>query len=160
MKNILIPTDFSPNAQYAINYGAEMADRMNASITLLNAFDIPIYADQLYFESDTISNWENDFTKMLHDIAGEILKKHPGLKINTISKFGQAADVILEQATGFDLIIMGSKGHGDIGDVIFGNVTSDVVNQSKKNILVVPPEVEFTPVKKYRSGMSQRISDI
>jgi len=147
MKNILIPTDFSPNALFAVNFGAELAANMNASITLLHAFDIPIFADQLYFENETIANWEKDFNKLLHDIAGEIHKKHAGLLINTISRFGQAADVIAEQATGYDLIVMGSKGHGNIGDAIFGNVTSDVVRRIKKNILVIPPDVVFTPVK-------------
>ena len=35
MKTIIIPTDFSPAATNAVNYGADMALAVNASVLLL-----------------------------------------------------------------------------------------------------------------------------
>jgi len=147
MKNILIPTDFSDNAHFAINYGAAIAEKMNASITLLYAFDIPIVADQAYFEPETLATWEKDFTKTLHDLAANLVGKYPELKVNTLARYGLPQQVILDESAGFDLIVIGSKGYGNIGEAVFGNVTSDVVQRSKRSVLVVPPHVHYQPVK-------------
>ena len=40
MKNILVPTDFSENAENALYYAIDLAKRENAKIILLNAYQI------------------------------------------------------------------------------------------------------------------------
>lgn len=42
MKTIIIPTDFSPAANNAVNYGVDMALAIDASVLLLHVYNIPI----------------------------------------------------------------------------------------------------------------------
>ena len=42
MKTIIVPTDFSETAANALNYAIEMAKEINASITLLHAYIVPV----------------------------------------------------------------------------------------------------------------------
>ena len=42
MKTIIIPTDFSPAANNAVNYGVDMAQAINASVLLLHVYNIPV----------------------------------------------------------------------------------------------------------------------
>jgi nucleotide-binding universal stress UspA family protein len=42
MKTIIIPTDFSPAAINAMNYAADMAIAINASLLLFHVYSVPI----------------------------------------------------------------------------------------------------------------------
>ena len=42
MKTIIVPTDFSPVATNAMNFAADMAENINASVTLLHVYQVPV----------------------------------------------------------------------------------------------------------------------
>src|SRR6187402_1825308 len=42
MKTIIVPTDFSPIATNAINFAADMATNINASLLLLHVYQVPV----------------------------------------------------------------------------------------------------------------------
>ena len=42
MKTIIVPTDFSSTASNAVDYAIAMAKEINASIVLLNAYQVPV----------------------------------------------------------------------------------------------------------------------
>ena len=145
MKSILIPTDFSKNSEYAIEYGAAMAKKMNASITLLHAFHVPIFADQVYIEETTIDNWAKDCNTKLGEMAHNLKLKY-GIPVKKEVKMGFAVEEIVFPDEKYDMIVMGSKGESELGDVFFGNVTQDVIQRSGIPVLVIPPKVVYSPI--------------
>lgn len=150
MKNILIPTDFSKNSEFAVEFGAELAHTLNASVTLLHAYNIPVLVDEVVIESTTIENWDKENKEMLRNIARKLKNNHPDLEIHAKSVLGLAEDIILNEsnAEGTSLTVMGSKGEGNAGDAIFGNVTSDIIRRAKKPVLIVRPGVAYKPLNK------------
>src|SRR6185369_8052319 len=42
MKTIIVPTDFSPIATNAMNFAADMAVNINASLMLLHVYQVPV----------------------------------------------------------------------------------------------------------------------
>jgi nucleotide-binding universal stress UspA family protein len=42
MKTIIVPTDFSPIATNAMNFAADMATNINASLMLLHVYQVPV----------------------------------------------------------------------------------------------------------------------
>ena len=42
MKTIIVPTDFSPIATNAMNFAADMAANINASLMLLHVYQVPV----------------------------------------------------------------------------------------------------------------------
>jgi nucleotide-binding universal stress UspA family protein len=42
MKTIIVPTDISPIATNAMNFAADMAVNINASLTLLHVYQVPV----------------------------------------------------------------------------------------------------------------------
>ncbi len=54
-------------------------------------------------------------------------------------KIGQAGEAIakLAEAGGFDLVLMGSHGHGALASLIMGSVTTQVLAQCKVPVLLV-----------------------
>lgn len=42
MKNILVPTDFSENSKCAFNYALELAEQLNAAITVVHIYHLSV----------------------------------------------------------------------------------------------------------------------
>ena len=71
--------------------------------------------------------YDEDSTKILQPVQ-EFLKAH-GVQAQTISKVGPIADTIIHAAQDgkFDLIAMGTHGHGALGRLVMGSVSSQVL---------------------------------
>jgi len=62
-----------------------------------------------------------------------------GIRANYVSKVGHAAEVIatLAERGGFDLLLMGSHGHGNLASLVMGSVTARVLASCKTPVLLV-----------------------
>lgn len=67
--------------------------------------------------------------------------EHHGIRAEYFHREGPAADVIVEQAARWhaDVIVMGSRGHGALGQLALGSVVSRVLATSHVPVVVVPP---------------------
>ena len=65
--------------------------------------------------------------------------KHHGFDVNYVSQIGSPAEVIATMAKGdkFDLIVMGSHGHGALAGLLMGSVATKVLALSKTPVLLV-----------------------
>jgi nucleotide-binding universal stress UspA family protein len=61
------------------------------------------------------------------------------LNAEYLSKVGPAAEHIAAQADkgGYDLLVMGSHGHGTLGNLVMGSVVTKVMAHSKVPVLIV-----------------------
>ncbi len=62
-----------------------------------------------------------------------------GLKAGYLAKVGHAADSIAETAEkgGYDLVVLGSHGHGSLTSLVMGSVATKVVAQCKIPVLLI-----------------------
>lgn len=80
-----------------------------------------------------------------HDEAEKVFKPirqffdKQGVKATYVAKTGQAADAIVALADKgkFDLVIMGSHGHGAVINLVMGSVVTKVVAQCRVPILLI-----------------------
>ena len=71
--------------------------------------------------------YDEESTKILQPVQ-EFLKSR-GVQAQSISKIGPIADTIIHAAQDgkFDLIVMGTHGHGALGRLVMGSVSSQVL---------------------------------
>ena len=147
MKKILVPTDFSPNAQNAFVYALELAKEFEAEVILLNTYSIP-------YSGSTVMV---DITDVLKEEAWKELEKqmetarlqYPSVHVTPAAEYGSAADVITAAVDNFgiDFIIMGTKGAHGIKGTIFGSITSAVMKKVDIPVLAVPEDFEYKKPK-------------
>ncbi|UZR93545.1 universal stress protein [Chondrinema litorale] len=161
IKKILVPTDFSTEANNALAVAVEIADRINAEITLLHIVDIPYvgHEDNLGIMGYTEDHAENPafyklyMEKLMETTKGRIqaLKDqypHSTIKEHVVFDSFQKhmAKFVVKDQT--DLIVIGSKGASGIDEVFVGSNTEKVIRYSKVPVLTVKHYPEgFDPRK-------------
>ncbi len=154
MKRILVPTDFSEEAEYALDAAANFARKTGAELLLLHVvegFSPGSFATQGGVP-DNIT--EEAFTlKLLEKGQKDLLKvaaenKYENVNIKTDIKVGNpyqhiARDILDSDA---DLVVMGSRGASGYEEVLIGSNTERVVRHSKCPVITVKQPIDFNQV--------------
>ncbi len=164
MKTILVPTDFSKNAENALVYAINLTKKMPAKIILLHSFHIDYtsgYVPPNLIEKDVAEAQANSNTqlKALYNKVSHHAK-HP---IECLSSQNFAIDAVLSAINekNVDLVIMGTQGaNGKLGRQIFGTNSSKVIEKATCPVITVPENEEHTDVKAITYATEYLDSDI
>ncbi|MBT8318648.1 MAG: universal stress protein [Gramella sp.] len=139
MKRILLPTDFSSIAEYALRYAAELAKKFNAEIVALYMID---RADAFLTRKEAMDLFENiDYHERINKSFKEFLDKEylKGVQVHTVIKrevnFLKITDLVEE--LNIDLIVIGSQGAHGIEGMFIGSNTEKVIRSSDVPVLVI-----------------------
>lgn len=146
MKTIIIPTDFSPAATNAMNYGVDMALAVNASVLLLHVYNIPVsYGDipvallsvdeMKKTADDTIDRVKKDLE---HITSGK-------LKITTETRLGNIVDELEEACKKIQpfAVVMGTTGSSAVERTLFGSTTLTAIKHLTWPVICVPRGKEY-----------------
>ena len=149
MKTILVPTDFSPTADNAISFAAELNKIMNCEIVLFHAYEVPMpITDVPTIPSD--AEFRDSAESTLSDIAEKFKKLFPATKFNKEIAMGHSNDEIIrmEDKSHCDMVVMGSYGDDMIHHLVAGKHISSVITRSACPVLVIPGNVSFQQMNK------------
>jgi nucleotide-binding universal stress UspA family protein len=150
MKNIIVPTDFSPSAKGAFQFALDLAELQGGKVKVVHIY---------HPEFDPDSNWLNNSFLDGVGNAKERLDAFVKEELNYAAAGGVAIDVKVEQEviTGFavdeilqisqrkevDLIVMGSTGEKGFLEKMFGSVSTNVTQRAECPVMLVPHGVQF-----------------
>jgi nucleotide-binding universal stress UspA family protein len=139
--NILIALDASPTAQRALETAGELADALNARLTIIavapevrrgaagSGVDVKALAHDVETETDTL-------------IRRAVESLPQDLPVTTVLKHGSPGELIVEQidAGHHDLLVMGSRGRGRVATTLLGSVAAYVHYHASIAMLVIHPQ--------------------
>lgn len=143
MKKILVPTDFSPEAENALKVAAQLAKKHDCELLLLHLVDLPL---QQISELGTPTELPEAvyFMKLAHKKFEDLLENEylKSLSINHIVDFNEISQGILDtcQKNNIDLIIMGSHGADGLKEMFIGSTAEKIVRTSDTPVLVIKNE--------------------
>lgn len=153
MKRILIPVDFSEQAQRAIESAAQIAKRTNAEIYLLHMIDLPSNEADLDDRADASSPAKLLFLRKVHEKIEELMNVDvlKGIKVHEEVRFHKTFSGIIDYSKelGIDLIVMGSQGATGLKELFIGSNTEKVVRNSNVPVLVVKKGMAQTGLNKH-----------
>jgi nucleotide-binding universal stress UspA family protein len=157
MKKILVPTDFSAHAEYALKVAAQIARKNNGEIFLLHMLELPALASDGIGESNAVGSSSDlpevmFFMQKTRERFEEILNKPylQGLSVVEAIQFDRAFEGIISHSKkhNIDLVVMGSHGASGFHEMFIGSNTEKVVRTSDVPVLVIKKEEgEFNPEK-------------
>ena len=168
INQILVPTDFSDNAQHAVDYAVDLAKRCSAKLHLLHTPVVPTYLlmDLSYSPGpEAVTRILNDSQEALDAQAKAIADA--GVELFTAIREGTVHEVIRDYAKehDVDLVVVGTHGRTGVSKLMYGSVTERVIKTVHTPILVVPPGGHERPptsiVISYDfSGPSRRAAEV
>ncbi|MBU2940092.1 universal stress protein [Lacinutrix sp. C3R15] len=142
MKKILVPTDFSEQANYALEVAAMLAKKNNSEIYLLHMIDIPLsQIPELGGNTADSIPEAMFFMKLAHKRFEDILSKNflKDINVHETVNFYQTFEDIKNTCKehNIDMIVMGSHGASGLKEMFIGSNTEKVVRVSDVPVLVI-----------------------
>lgn len=140
IRTILVPIDFSPNAEAVLEWAAHLAQEHECPLVLLHAYHLPVDFQQLegaYLPPDFWTQVKNDAAANLERHAEPLRAR--GLRVETVLREGYPASVIEEEARArhVDLVVIGTRGHTGLKHLLLGSVAERVVQKAPCAVLTV-----------------------
>jgi len=137
---ILVPLDCSKYAETSLKVAIEIAKKFNSSLSLVHV----VSSRKEYRRSGSTGKLrvkckldevtDEDIPKICNALLDTSKKSviAEGVLVNTILKEGKVVEEILNtiKEGEFDLVVMGSRGHGMIKKIFLGSVSSGVVQEA------------------------------
>ncbi|MGZ8517707.1 MAG: universal stress protein [Chitinophagaceae bacterium] len=147
MKTILVPTDFSPNANKALDFAVGIAKPASAKIIIIHACDLLdiTFKDQVKIEQEYNQKIIDESAAKLK-LLEESIEEAEQLVVETQIYKGLVMDTILLAASEHkpDLVIMGTLGNSGLKEKIYGSKTSGVIGKINVPVLAIPLLSEWT----------------
>jgi len=143
MKKILLPTDFSDVAGYALDFAHKIATKIQAKIHVLKVISAPIDID-FDKEGNIIENKELDLSSLYNRLEDnqmliEHWTKNIQIDVENHVKIGNLYDDILgfSKRLAVDLIIMGTSGTSGTKEFMVGSNTENIVRNANVPVLSI-----------------------
>lgn len=148
MKKILVPTDFSENAQKALQFAVAISNRFEAEILLYHVYRVGTSAAEK-FKSTLNEIIREDKEKALQQAIRQIKPTLEKGAIEGKAAMGDIEDLVINKADKehFDLIIMGSKGETGLEGILYGSTAVAIIRRSETPVVVIPERAKPKPVK-------------
>jgi nucleotide-binding universal stress UspA family protein len=139
IRKILVPTDFSDSARYALDYAISLSKEFGAEVTLVHVVEpmavgytsdlFPVPMAEVFQE---ISGYAR---KALAGLAAAVTEEGAAVRESLLQ--GKPAHEIVAAARegSFDMIVMGTHGRGVLDHALFGSTTERVVRQAPCPVL-------------------------
>jgi nucleotide-binding universal stress UspA family protein len=140
-RNVLVPVDGSRQAARALSEAVDLVTAAHARLTVMTCMPGPAKSRRtggpaFGVDLDDLHQAEREFQAMLDAAVEDVPADLPVAKILCR---GRPADAIVAQARAgdHDLIVMGSRGHGDMRSLLLGSVSHQVLHTSPAAVLIV-----------------------
>ena len=171
MKTLLLSTDFSANATHAAEYGYNLAKQLKADLVLCNAIIIPAEIPQAGMVAWPLEEYDflqKDSTDELGHLKSYLEKKSPvgsfRPDISYLTEPGTVVDVVNSAAAAqkIDMIVMGTHGATGMEQFLLGNHSRNMIDNTTKPLLLVPPSARIAPIKKiaFATDFEQQDDDL
>lgn len=159
MKRILVPTDFSPVADNALEYALELAADFRSDIYLCHMYSFDKITYDHNFAKDN-QPYTKEVERQMRRKEAEFIDraKEKGVRLRTFVEedtfYSLFNTRVIERD--IDLVVMGSKGASGLTRFIFGSVAATALETSKAPVLIIPPGYAFCPFQNIILSIDQK----
>lgn len=128
-RTIVVGFDASEGAHLALDWAIQEAKLRGARLSIVRAWtsgEFGTDAEIARFQQEHLDQEMRD-----------AMKEHEGVEWAASAVRGSAAKVLLEQAAGADMLVVGSRGHGGFTGLLLGSVSQQVVSHAGAAVVVV-----------------------
>ncbi|MEO6576701.1 MAG: universal stress protein [Polyangiaceae bacterium] len=139
-QKIIVPIDFSETSLHALDYAIELAKKLGAHVTVMHAFEMPIYGfpdGSLVATAEMVGRITD---AAIAGLAAAIdARRAAGVPLESVLRQGPPDEEIIALAKekGADLIVLGTHGRRGLARALLGSVAEKVVRTATGPVLTL-----------------------
>jgi nucleotide-binding universal stress UspA family protein len=154
---ITVGVDGSPESMVAARWAAHEAELRHLSLLMVLAISEPLNHHSDYvFPQPIIDAVREVSGKRLDALAAAIRTEFPGLLVQTSLQFIDPRRALVTESHASQMTVVGTRGHGQLAEVLVGSVALYVSAHAHSPVAVVPPTTEVTGTGPVLAGIDER----
>jgi nucleotide-binding universal stress UspA family protein len=159
-RRVVVGVDFSTGARAAVLFALEDAGRRGVPVEAVTAYRPPDYWMDFYavasYQPDRVHGAALDRLRAFVDeVVPDGPQPPPEVVVRVV--MGSAADVLILESQGADLLVVGSRGHGGFTSMLLGSVSMQCAQHASCPVTVVhSPEAHRQRVHLRRSRQGDK----
>jgi nucleotide-binding universal stress UspA family protein len=144
MAEIVVGVDGSDSSVRAARWAIEEASLRSMAVRIVCAFQAPVAwlgMGEALGATMTTGLSEDDLRSYSNSTINSVLdqiERPEGLEVIADPQMGHASDILIAASKHAELLVVGSRGHGDIGSVLLGSTGMHCVHHAACPVVVVP----------------------
>jgi len=136
-ERIVVGVDGSPQSRQALRWAARQAKLTGASLQVITCWEFPTAMSWLPPNPSDFEAIQRDAKRTLEQTVADVLGDDPDIDLDLTVVEGQASPGLLEAARGASLLVVGSRGHGELTGMLLGSVSERCVTHAPCPVTVV-----------------------
>jgi nucleotide-binding universal stress UspA family protein len=138
-ERVIVGIDGAPSGGQALSWAASEADRKGVELLIVHVSDVVRPAAVSSAAVVTVIMEGGDYGReLLSDAAAVVAGSHPSVKVSTVLRAGNPAEVLLELGTVHTLLVIGTNGEGRFLGALVGSVSHRVAAHAGCPVVVIP----------------------
>ncbi len=139
MSKIVVGTDGSKSADLALDWAYDEAKRRDVDLEVVHAWSYPYgYGGTRVTVEEPPELMKLDAAKVLEaSCAGVLERKGSEVTLRPRLLAGSPARVLMDEAEGADLLVVGSRGHGGFLSLLLGSTAHQVTQHAHCPVVVI-----------------------
>ena len=134
---VVVGVDGSEASRSALRWAARQAELTGADLEAVMAWKMPAATYGYAVAVPPKVDLPSDAQRSLDQFVQEVLADKPGLNVARYVAEGPAAQTLLREAKGADLLVVGNRGHGALVGLVLGSVSEYCVAHAACPVVVV-----------------------
>jgi nucleotide-binding universal stress UspA family protein len=170
MYSVIVPTDYSENANHALRFAIYMSDKVKMKIGVFHWVEIliptstpPHLYKELYEEQKSfkLAQLKENVDKVLASLE----RKAEDVSIDYFLKDGSSLDDTLAEAVKecqADVVVMGTQGASGLTKFFMGSNTASVIDHANVPVIAIPEQYPLGPITKigYASDLKDVVTEV
>ena len=134
---VVVGVDGSDSSVAALEWAARQAELTGAVLQVVTSWEWPTAVGWAAAPVPDDYQPGEDAERVLQDAIAPVRAAHSGIDIRTTVVEGHPAPVLVEASRGADLLVVGSRGHGQFAGMLLGSVSEHCVGSAHCPVLVL-----------------------
>ncbi|QHC23014.1 universal stress protein [Streptomyces sp. GS7] len=137
---IVVGVDGSESSEEALRWAVRQAELTDSTVDAVTAWEYPpLYGSIGWIDApqELASDMKAAASQALDHAVKEAVAPEQQARIHSVLAYGTPAAVLLDQARGADLLVVGSRGHGGFAGALLGSVGQHCTQHAPCPVVVV-----------------------
>jgi nucleotide-binding universal stress UspA family protein len=134
---VVVGVDDSPAAAEAVGFAFAEASLRGADLRAVHAWNRPVTGGDPFALVDAEEAARDERRVLTGALAGWG-ERHPDVKVTEQLEYGHPVDVLRDASVRADLLVVGSRGRGDLAGLLLGSVSHSLLHHAVCPMVVTP----------------------